>query len=469
MYKIDVHHKSPFRNGVPGLEMAEYQRLPWESVDEHWRARIQFVEHHKAFHGSERAVTLSHVWYNVYYYGAQYPPEVQQLVARWEPDLDNLPVIEEKKDAVTVSATQCGGKASRSETNACIGNEPLIQDTDIPDVDLGDVSPKLLHLSRTAFIEEASSITDPVTSLYNCAQKSRLSIKFDEIRDLTKPTDSQVVLTAVLNGVRIASATGPNRKAAKHTAAIAALKHLIGLQKKQGIYQKPRWKPNVNRDEAVARDDLVDEKNKGEEKLPDWNIGSQMLKKMGWSGSGGLGKGESKGIETPIMASGNLGREGLGARSGDSQINRRIVEQELRQFVVNDDSKEITFSNDLTLDDRRIVHEVAQQLHLKHRSFDISGERYLIVSKDTRQSEIQARKDHLQNELGVGWDSHQRHKESDRPNQKHRWEEGTSRSDYNSAKVPRLSPGHKHAEQNWHDDRQRDNLYKSKDYYGYGR
>ena len=455
---------------VPVSKMAEYERLPWEGVDEHWRARIQFVEHHKASHGLDRALTLSHVWYNVYYYGAQYPPDVQQLVARWEPDLDDLPVISEKKDAAKVSATQDGGKASSSEENAGVNDgtlaKPLIQEADIPDLDVEKVSPELLSLSRTVFIEEVSSITEPVTSLYNCAQKSRLSIKFDELRDQTKPAHSQILLTAVLDGVRVASASGPNRKAAKHTAAIAALKQLIGLQKKQGIHQMPRWNPEVNKDEAVTRDDLVDGKKKEEEKLPDWNVGSQMLKKMGWSGSGGLGKGDNKGIGTPVMVSGNLGREGLGAKSGDSQIDKRMVEQELRQFVINGDMKEVTFSCDLTSGDRRIVHEVAQQLHLKHRSFDVSGKRYLIVSKDTRESEIQARKDHLHNELGVDWHSGQTHKQTDRPNRKHRQEEdGSSRGDFdsNKAKVPRFGPGHDHTGQYWHDDRHRD---KSRDYYG---
>lgn len=447
--------------------MSGHDRLPWEAIDEHWRARIQFVEHHKGVHGLEKAVTLSHVWYNVYYHASQYPPDVQQLVARWEPILDDLPVITEKKETSGASVSRDISNPARDDEN---GVHSLITESDIPDIELSKVSSDLLDLSRKLFIEDMSCITEAVSSLYNCAQKSRISIKFDELRDQARAADAQVVLTAVLDGVRVAAATGPSRKAAKREAALASLKKLIALQRQQGINQKQRWKPEVKEEEAVARDDLVDGKQREEERLPDSNVGSQMLMKMGWSGVGGLGKGENKGIETPLMPSGNLGREGLGARSGDKVIDRRMVEQELRQFVINDTAQEITFSSDLTAEDRRIVHEVAQQLHLKHRSFEVSGQRYLIVSKETRDSEVQARKDYLREELGVDWNNRQ----TDRPNRKHGREEYGNPSrefDDNRAKMSRFDASHGHAGQYGYDDKRQDETrgyHGDQRRYGYG-
>ncbi|XP_062506927.1 uncharacterized protein LOC134183414 [Corticium candelabrum] len=424
---------------------AEASRSPWEAIDEHWRARIQFIEEHKATYGPDKALTLSHVWHNVYYHGARYPPDVQQLVSRWEPNLDDLPVplISKKKEI-------SGGSSLKAATTPLVGTDcdvtPLITDADLPDVDLSSISHELLSLSKKVFIEEISSIKEPVNSIYNCAQKSKISIKFDEIRNQVK-RDSQVMLTAILDGVRVASAAGLNRKAAKYEAALAALKLLIGLQRQQGIGQTPRWKPSVNEEEAVGRNALVDGKQT-DERLPDSNVGSQLLMKMGWSGSGGLGKGENKGIATPLMLTGNLGREGLGANSGEKTIDRQRVEYELRQFVVNSDAKELTFSSDLTQEDRRIVHEVAQRLHLKHRSFDVDGRRHLVLSKATTAAEREARKEFLRAELEIDGNHGQTHRQMDgNYGQTHRQMDGNHGQTYRQ-RDEGLGQTHRHADGN---------------------
>ena len=353
-----------------------YERMPWEGVDRRYFARIQFLEDHTDAWGRERATTMSHVWSNVYYDGNRYPDAVQALVARWEPRLDALPTFDDVKSKTKPPPTLEREEEDEEEKRS-----------EYPVENLSDVPDAVLEIARRALINDEDVEEKPISLFYACAQKSKFTVKFNEE---TVDGSGGLTMGACLNGVPIDSGRGANKKDARRAACEQSLRRLVGLQIQLGIRQLKPWRPQANSDTMVTKDDLK-KSTKTSDVIPESNIGNRMLKKMGWDGDKGLGR-EGAGLIDPIATMGQVSRAGLGASGLGQTIDRRLVKARLEEFVQRDaDDAELTFSSELTKEDRVVVHEVAQMLHLRHRSFNENGARYIAVSKMTNAAEAASR------------------------------------------------------------------------------
>ena len=102
---------------------------------------------------------------------------------------------------------------------------------------------------------------------------------------------------------------------------------------------------------------------------------------MGWTGSGGIGK-DGQGRAEPVMALGTDGKFGLGCNpTQGADVTKSSVQDILHSFISGED-RIIKFSNELSKEDRALVHTISQRYGLKHRSFGKGEDRYLVVSKD---------------------------------------------------------------------------------------
>ena len=122
--------------------------------------------------------------------------------------------------------------------------------------------------------------------------------------------------------------------------------------------------------------------------IPESNIGSKLLKMMGWSG-GGVGK-SGQGIAEPVSMDSVVNREGLGlqADKGIPKNFHATIKATINDYVQSDKQTDLVFSPSFSKEERAIIHQQAQKLGLKTRSYGSGEERFLIVSRKRSASQL---------------------------------------------------------------------------------
>lgn len=312
----------------------EAKRCLWET-DLQWRARLQFINTWKDHYPDDKLSALSMVWANMKFLGCRYPVNTEEIV-------------------------------NELESKAAIS---------IPDKAVRKLKPLIEHFTIYE-PQEGDEITNnnPVSILNESAQKSKKTISFDDL-GVNNKTGSCSFAVRIADKV-IAVGEGIGKKQAKRNAAENALAILRPRQPVVSVgSQAHESAPCVSRSELVS---------KAYEKAPsiaEDNIGNQMLRKMGWTGSGGIGK-EGQGRAEPVIAVGTDRKFGLGCDpTQGAEVKKNSVQDVLVSFVSGPD-REIKFSNDLSKEDRALVHKISQQYGLRHKSYGKGDDRYLVVSKD---------------------------------------------------------------------------------------
>lgn len=212
--------------------------------------------------------------------------------------------------------------------------------------------------------------------LNESVQKSKKVVQYIE-SDAKISSKNLVEYTTdvIIEGKCIASGTGTTKKEAKHCCAESAI---VKLKERQRIV----YKAEVNHDhvETVEKGQLVRAAYMNADKLDDNNVGNKLLRKMGWSGSGGIGK-YKHGISDPVFVDSNERREGVGHQFLNRCIRKSTVEETLLSFLHDRERLEMKFASELSREDRALVHRLCQRYHLKHKSFGKDKNRYLVVSK----------------------------------------------------------------------------------------
>jgi len=114
-----------------------------------------------------------------------------------------------------------------------------------------------------------------------------------------------------------------------------------------------------------------------EARIPDSNVGSQLLRKMGWKG-GGVGRDDNRGMEEPVSLAAVVNRAGLGStRQSDFATS---VQRVVADFVRGGGHDDLVFSPEFTSDERAVIHAEARRRHLKTRSYGSGDQRHLILS-----------------------------------------------------------------------------------------
>lgn len=111
--------------------------------------------------------------------------------------------------------------------------------------------------------------------------------------------------------------------------------------------------------------------------LPADNIGTKIMRLMGWSGNQGLGK-DNQGIEKPIKAQHIVKRTGFGHLGGE--LRKKFTDM-FKEFVQSDTNNDLVFSSDFTSEERAVLHVVARQFKLQSKSYGKGDKRHLVVSK----------------------------------------------------------------------------------------
>ncbi|XP_014838264.1 PREDICTED: NF-kappa-B-repressing factor isoform X1 [Poecilia mexicana] len=180
-----------------------------------------------------------------------------------------------------------------------------------------------------------------------------------------------------LEGQYVAAGIGP-KKLVKHIAANEALST---LRQTQAVVKSNLRKEGHNG--AISRSQIL--ARSGEEALKqeikEDNIGNQLLRKMGWKG-GGLGR-DGDGIAEPIRVKEQFSREGLGmemVKTGNL-LSKRDIEDVIRNYASSDRTDDLRFSNELTDDERKQIHQISQKYGLRSKSYGQGWDRFLVVSR----------------------------------------------------------------------------------------
>lgn len=225
------------------------------------------------------------------------------------------------------------------------------------------------------FPEKDNTVIIPGSILNNSSQKCKSNIEYVEGNPIVSNLKVTFFTTLYINGINISEGNGDTKKESKYDCANKALEKLKLCQ--PIIYKEKVSHENI---ETVDKNNLVKQSYNIAEKIKDDNIGNKLLRKMGWSGTGGVGKSGS-GIADPVFVNAADGRKGVGHNDVDQTVQKRSVDETLKLFLGNSEQDHIKFPSDLTSTDRKLVHQLCQRYHLKHKSFGKNDDRYLVVSR----------------------------------------------------------------------------------------
>ena len=248
-----------------------------------------------------------------------------------------------------------------------------------------DIPAEVMHLASRIRMRAPNPNKTAVSELLEACQASRVAVEYSDDLDAKPLPGAQqpgwCAMKAVVDGVTVAFHSGVGKKPVKHGVAEKALAILRQAQQRLQISVLPSSVSQAER--VVAKEELLKESFQKATPIADDNKGSMLLRKMGWSGSGGLGK-TGEGRTEPVVATetriGSGERTGMGTVSDGGKLNRRSVQQILNNFLASDEQC-IAFSSDLTKENRAIVHTLSQRMGLSHRSYGKDGERQLLVQK----------------------------------------------------------------------------------------
>lgn len=216
---------------------------------------------------------------------------------------------------------------------------------------------------------------NPICTINDSCQRCNIFIEFVDDGCMEIPKGRSLFTCVLLiKSLEIAIGEGGTKKAAK---VDAATKGIATLMDKQTVI----YKTDINHDhlKTVEKGALVKQAYETAPKLDDSNVGNKLLRKMGWKGSGGVGKHEH-GIADPVFLQAAEGRKGVGT-VGQRTIKRKTVEETLLEFIRNEEQAELRFSKELCNEERALIHRMCQRYGLKHKSHGKGEERYLVVSK----------------------------------------------------------------------------------------
>ena len=308
----------------------------------------------------DRNASLSMAWANWKFLGCHYHPAVQSLLQELDSELpSDIKEMVEKKPAHG-APTKVNFVAASSSNK-----KPFVENRSSPDT---------IIIKGLTIYEPENGEGNAVSILNESAQKSKKTIEFQDLGSKMEPgkNEPDFSCAAVIDEKLVATGSAKNKKDAKRDAATKALEI---LKKSQPCVTKKLQHDDVS---TVEKGDLVKAAYHSASKIDESNVGNQLLRKMGWTGSGGLGK---DGISEPIFVDGADGRKGLGQNDTNKSIKRSSVEDVLMKFIREQKEEEIKFSNDLSKDERALIHRISQKYGLKHKSFGTGEKRYLVISR----------------------------------------------------------------------------------------
>lgn len=397
---------------------------PWESTHE-WESRVKFVEDNHEKHGLEKAIRLSILWANIHFLGCRYQPNTEAIVMSYPlPDREALQSRARARKRLQSDDHTDGGPMKRPKLN---GSPPRAcsDSTSAPGDRAGYATQVAALISSVRHSQEscqtssqqldsaAATLSPPLHPLLrkvgDCvcvcekcivadrsqnplgALEKTLSVygrsdrqfsyswDFPEPARFSGPGGMTYKCQLLLNGDLVAEEEQTSKRNIKGLLAARILNQMADYRASRGK-ACPRLGMKVGQ---VTPEELCGAKRVfSEPAIPESNKGSQLLRKMGWTGSEGLGR-EGRGINEPVsMGILDNQRLGLGAGGDVNGIDLVNIRERLQEFIWSDEM-ELSFPNTLNSEERAQVHRLCTQFGLHHRSQGQGEGRHIVVSRKT--------------------------------------------------------------------------------------
>ena len=387
----------------------------WESAHE-WEARVKFVEDNHEKHGLQRAIRLSILWANIHFLGCRYHPNAEAQVMSYPlPDREALKARARKRSPS--DDTDDGGPAKRPKPNSSAAPaNPAGLATQVAALissvrhsqESGDTSswqnastanplplalpslhPLLRRVGDCVCVCDKCITVDRAQNALGALEKA-LSVygrsdmqfsyawNFPEPSRYSGPGGMSFTCQLLFSETVVAEEAQTSKKNIKGLLAARVLNQIADYRAAHKM-ACPRVGMKVGQ---VTQEELSGAKRVQESPIPESNKGSQLLRKMGWTESEGLGR-VGGGINEPVaIGIPDNRRLGLGAISETGSIHLGNVRERLQEFI-RSDQVELTFPSALSPDERALVHKLSMQFGLHHRSQGHGEGRHIVVSKKT--------------------------------------------------------------------------------------
>ena len=248
---------------------------------------------------------------------------------------------------------------------------------------LHDFSDDILALAKRISMRASDSDLLLLAKLNESCMISNVNIDYQCERD----ERGHPIVHTIIDGVKVSSAQELNKKLAKQRSAQAAYKRLHAAQQLLGISEVPSALQVIQTaKKQVSQAELVGKAFHDADRIADDSRGSMLLKKMGYAGSGGLGKTGQGRSEPVVVLDQSTNRRGVGADvHGD--LNHSQIEQLLKTFITSDE-QQLVFGKDFTKENRAMVHKLCTRFALRHHSHGRGEARQLIVEKQDTSSNL---------------------------------------------------------------------------------
>jgi hypothetical protein len=374
--------------------VASMERASWETPSQF--ASRQFVVQQD----SARTETLSFVWSNKYFRNVKYPAETESMIASW-PSPAQVRAAMAAAPAVLAASpivsppvkvvAQAALPVSASQPSQSLSVDPIIEWDDLV---LPPENEDRVQYFEAQFTSLHVSDAAPPTHVTDRFQKSHVA--YSAISAADAPVELSVAKSSaplaivdrsVPSLIALPVEMMPESDDAPSSTAAGAQ---ISTQLK-----------SIHRgltDSAVARDSLT--ANTMEYDVTSFSY--RIMTKLGWLPGQPLGRCVGLGLTNGAVLPSQLaflydspyGQRGYNEHAGlgsfadwfdKPAVNRVSIHQQLADFLFNSKQSQCMFTNALSKVERALVHDLADEYGLAHKSYGKGEERYLVVSKRPRQ------------------------------------------------------------------------------------
>ncbi|ESO98857.1 hypothetical protein LOTGIDRAFT_113738 [Lottia gigantea] len=328
-----------------GIEDVEQLRDEYESNTE-WNIRRSFLTEHMETMTLDRLICLSKCFINYEIYGNIYPKEVMLMLTNMKAAIAD--VIPDRKERLKSQYEVEFVKPAKPES-------------------------KISDAFTLENLEKSKPDSNCISKFFEACQKVKIELRKinEHLKDFYFRELNDESFDFPLNCMH-------------QTCAFL----------KVNICWTMKYKTIVDADnDMLSKDSVMEDKEKVSneiehgKKLGDSNIGSKLMKKMGWSG-GGIGKNQ-QGRAEPVLINKVVERSGLGADGKSSQKElKNVVFKIVNDYYHSNDDTDIAFAPDFSSFERKVIHDACRKFGLKSKSYGSGDDRYLVISRQRTPQEL---------------------------------------------------------------------------------